>query len=95
MPPFVRRYLPWVIIGGILYFLLSFHFIIVGSGVKLLKKSKMTLEYTFYNVNGRKNSTILSVDDLRRDGIGELLMDADLMKKSEYESLMEKYGEEG
>jgi hypothetical protein len=91
---FVKRYIWWVILGAAFYFVLSYHFIIIGRGVKLLKKSEITLEYTFYSTKGKRVATILAVDELREDGIGDLLVERGMITEEELEKLIEKYEEE-
>ena len=85
----------FVIFGTAFYFLLSYHFIIIGNRVKLLKKSTYTLEYTIYSANGKSNKTILSVDHLRNDGIGELLKEEGLMSEEEESLILETLYTEG
>ena len=79
------------ILGGILYFFLSFHLVFINSTIKLLRKSSLTLEYTFFMANGKTNATILSTDDLREDGIGEILIEMGKMSEGQYTRLMRKY----
>ena len=93
MPKVIRRYLPWIIMGIIFYILLSYHFIFVGKSIKLLKKSRLTMEYTIYSISGKKNATIMAIKSLRQDDIGRLLIRLGKMSQSEYETLMSKYGE--
>ena len=88
----LKKYLMWAIAAGILYALLSYHFIIVGRTVKPLKKSELTLNYTFYSTKGKRISTIMAVDELREDGIGEILLDAGMMSESDYRMYVNKYG---
>jgi hypothetical protein len=83
----------WIIVIGIGYFILSHHFILVNSTVKLLKKSDLTLNYTFFNAKGKTNKTILAIKVLRDDGIGELLVDVGRMTDDEFDRLMEIYYE--
>ena len=83
----------WAIVLGIAYFILSHHFILVNSTVKLLKKSSLTLNYTFFNAKGKANKTILAIKELRDDGIGELLVEMGKMTDDELERLMEIYDE--
>ena len=87
----VKKTLIFGILGGILYFFLSFHLILVNNTIKLLRKSSLTLNYTFYNAKGKTNATILAVDDLREDGIGDLLVDMGKMSERQYTALMRKY----
>jgi len=91
---FFKKLLLWAVIGGILYFFLSFHLIYIEKRVKLLKKSELTLEYTFYSANLKTNKTILSVDMLREDGIGDLLVEMGRISEEEMESLMDRIEEE-
>ena len=83
----------WAIVIGIGYFILSNHFIMVNSTVKLLKKSSLTLNYTFFNAKGKANKTILAIKELRDDGIGELLVEEGRMTDDELERLLEIYDE--
>jgi hypothetical protein len=94
MNSLIKKILIWAVLGGVLYFFLSFHLIFIDSTVKLLRKSSLTLEYTFFNAKGKTNATILSNDDLRENGIGDLLVEMGKMSDEEYERLMRKYEEE-
>ena len=91
MTSLIKKIFIFGILGGILYFFLSFHLIFLNSTVKLLGKSSLTLEYTFFMANGKTNATILSHDDLREDGIGEILIDMGKMSEDQYNRLMRKY----
>ena len=85
---FFKKLLLWVILGGILYFFLSYHIIYIGKELKLLKKSELTLEYTFYSADLKTNKTILSIDSLRKDGIGDLLVEMGRISETEMKSLV-------
>jgi hypothetical protein len=91
---FFKRVLFWGVVGGILYFFLSFHIIYIDKSIKLLKKSGLTLEYTFYSANLKNNRTILSVDALREDGIGDLLVEMGRISEEEMQSLVDRIEEE-
>jgi hypothetical protein len=88
---FGKKIIIWAIIVGIFYSLLSFHFIFFGSSVKLLKKSSLTLNYTFFSAQGKTNESILAIDELREDGIGDLLVEMGKMSEEEKERLEAKY----
>lgn len=94
MNTLIKKILIFGVLGVILYFFLSFHLIFVDSTIKLLEKSSLTLEYTFFNAKGKTNATILANDDLREDGIGDLLVEMGKMSQEKYESLMKKYEDE-
>lgn len=87
---FFKKLLLWVILGGILYFFLSYHIIYIGNDLKLLKKSELTLEYTFYSANLKTNRSILSVDALREDGIGDLLIEMGRISEEEMKILVKE-----
>ena len=93
---FRKKIIIWAILGTVLYFLLSYHFIVIGNTVKLLKKSSLTLEYTLFNAKGKTNESILSVYELREDGIGDLLVEMGRLSEEEKERLIAKfeYGED-
>jgi len=91
---FIKRYLIWVVLAGILFFLLSYHIILINNSVKLLKKSSLSLNYTFFNAKGKRPHKILSIDILRDDGIGDILVEMGIISEEELERLTEKYDEE-
>ena len=90
----VKKLIIVAVVGGVLYFFLSYHIIIVGSGMTLLEKSTLTLNYTFFNTKGKTNKTILAIDELREDGIGDVLYEEDLITEAELERILQKYNEE-
>jgi len=87
---FRKKLIIWVIVGAVIYSLLSYHFIFVENTVKLLKKSSLTLNYTLFSTKGKTNESILSIDELREDGIGELLVEAGRLTEEELEVLLRK-----
>ena len=90
----IKKLIIWVIVAGIIYFFLSYHVIIIGSGVKLLRKTGYNLDYIVFNAKGKENATIMNIDELREAGIGELLVDEGLMSEKEMKKLMRRYEEE-
>jgi hypothetical protein len=90
---FFKKLFLWALIGGILYFFLSYHIIYIENSIKLLKKSSLTLEYTFYSADLKTNETILSVNVLREDGIGDLLVEKGRISQEELESLVDRIEE--
>ena len=87
----LKRLLIWGRIGAIGYFLLSHHIVFVGSNVRLLKKSQLTLEDTFYSTQGKSWQSVLSNDRLRRGGIGKLLVEMGKLTEEELKRLEEQY----
>jgi hypothetical protein len=89
---FFKRVLLWGGIVAILYVLLGYHFIFFGgTKVRMLKKSNFSLENTFYSVDGKSNASILGVEQLREDGIADLLVDMGKMSEREKNRLMARY----
>jgi hypothetical protein len=89
---FLKRILLFGSIAAILYVLLGYHFIFFsGSRVRMLKKSRFTLEYTFFSAHGKSNATILAIDDLRENGIADLLVEMGEMSEAEMDALMHRY----
>ena len=91
---FLKKIITVGIVVGIFYALLGYHFIIINSSVKLLKKSSLTLQYTFFNTKGKQNETILAVDELRWDGIGDLLVESGKLSEKEMERIVAKIEKE-
>jgi hypothetical protein len=89
----LKKGLVWVILGAVFYFFLSYHIVFIGSNIKLLKKSHLTLEYTIFSTQGKTNDSILRVDDLRRDGIGQLLVDEGKISQEELDMILDRYEE--
>ena len=91
---FLKKMLILCVIAGAAYTLLSYHFIMINNSVKLLKKSHLTLEYTIFSTMSKTNKAILAIDELREDGIGELLLEAGKITEDELERLISMYEEE-
>ena len=90
---FFKKLLFWAIIGGIIYFFLSYHIIYIDKSLRLLKKSELSLEYTFYSADLKTDKTVLSIDALREDGIGDLLVEMGRLSEEEMKTLVEKIEE--
>ncbi len=87
----LKKLVIWVVILACGYFILSHHFIFIGSDLRLLKKSKLTLEYTFFSTQGKSIESIMNVDDMRKDGIGDLLVEAGKITQDQLDAILEKY----
>ena len=87
----LKKLLIWVAAAFAFYFILSHHFILIGNSVKLLKKSELTLDYTLFSAKGKKIDSIIAIPELRKDGIGQLLLDEGKLTRDQLESLMERY----
>jgi hypothetical protein len=87
----LKKLLIWVAAGFALYFVLGHHFILIGNSVKVLKKSELTLNYTLFSAKGKKIESIIAIPELRRDGIGQLLVDEGQLSRDKLDILMERY----
>ena len=83
----IKQLILLAILVSIGYFLLSNHIICFGNGIKLLKKSKPTLAYTFVSIENKRVKDILKIEDLRNAGIGDLLVGIGKLNNEEKEQL--------
>jgi hypothetical protein len=90
----IRNYILIAIAAYGVYFVLDHHFIMDGKDFYLLKKSELTLSYTFYNIKDRKIESIMEIDDLRNDGIGDLLVEIGLITEENKNNLEAKFDAE-
>jgi hypothetical protein len=87
----LKKLLLWVAAGFALYFLLSHHFIWIGNSIKLLEKPELTLDYTLFSAKGKKVESIVAIPELRRDGIGQLLVEEGRLTQDQLETLMDRF----
>ncbi len=90
----IKQYLIYALIIALGYFVMSYHFIYYGRSFKLLKKSELTLNYTFYSLESRNPEKVMQIDELRKDGIGQLMLDMGLISEEKLEELESTYGHE-
>jgi len=81
----------WAAVVGALYFALSRHIVFFGWEPRTLHKSKLTLEDTFISTTGMTNEQLLSNENLRRAGIGDLLVQMGKISEEELERLMSRF----
>ena len=83
----IKKFIIVAAIGGLIYFLLSYHLVFFGREVKLLPKSVMTMNETFVNVEFDDLTTpkvfLRQNPDSRRDGIGPMLVERELITDDE------------
>jgi len=90
----IRNYILIVIIAYGVYFVLDHHFLFQGKNVYLLKKSEPSLKYTFFNMTDKKSESILRIDALRQDGVGNLLVELELITEEKKNNLEAKFDAE-
>jgi len=82
-------------VGYGLYLVASHHFIYFGGqNIKWLKKEKLTFSDTFYSATLKTNEAILGHDVLREAGLGDLMVDMDLLSEKRKEYLVSKIEKE-
>ena len=89
----IKKLIVWACVAGVAYFFLSNHLIFVGGTPKVLKKSKISANYTFFSTQGKTNEAILRVDELRNAGVGQLLVQLGRISEEELEKLTDKIEE--
>ncbi len=86
-----KKILIWGGLVAVCYFLLAYHYIIYGNRFKPLKKSRLSLSYTFVSIDRKSNKAIMAIDELREAGIADLLMKIGKMSEAERDKILEKY----
>jgi hypothetical protein len=76
---------------AVVYFLLNQHIIMHGKNFFLLEKEEMTLEYTFFSIQDKKASSIMQITPLRRAGIGNILVELQIITDEERYKLENYY----
>ena len=87
----IKQYILIAVVAAAGYFIMSNHFIVNGSDIRLLKKSTLHLHYTFYSIKQKKPKVIMKIDYLREAGIGDLLVDMGIINEEEKSRLENKY----
>jgi len=87
----IKQYLLIAVAAVALYFVMNNHFIFYGTQVHLLKKSSMHLHYTFFSLKEKKPDNIMKIDHLREAGIGDLLVELDIINEEQRSQLESRY----
>ena len=87
----IKHYILIGILLAIGYLLASQHIIIVDKDFKLLKKSYLSFEYTFYIITDKDPEDIMRIDLLRQAGIGDILVEVEMLTEFEKATLETKY----
>lgn len=70
----------FIVAGAIAYGMLSFHFILMDKGVKVLRKVDVTFQDTFVDARGEKKIKLLLKPSLVKAGIKDVIHKAGLTK---------------
>ena len=64
------------------------------NSVRVLKKETLNLRYTFFSVQKKKPETIMKIDVLREAGIGDILVEFEIITEEEKDTLENKFAYE-
>jgi hypothetical protein len=92
---FRKKIIVWAIVLGGAYFLLGYHVIFFGKHPRLLKKSHLSLNYTFFSIQKKPNKEILAIHDLREDGIADMLVEEGRMTEEQRDLYLQQYDDTG
>jgi hypothetical protein len=87
----IKQYILFVVIAVAGYFVLENHFIFNGTEVHLLKKDSLHLHYTFYSIKSKSPERIMKNDYLRDAGIGDLLVELEIIDEAERTKLENEF----
>lgn len=88
----IKKYILILLLAYGVYFVLDHHFLFEGSKFYMLKKSEPSLKYTFFNMTDRRIDSIMKIDELRQDGVGDLLVELGKITEEEKIVFEKKYG---
>jgi len=89
----IKQYILIAVAAVALYFIMNNHFIFDGPQVHLLKKSSLHLHYTFFSVRAKNPENIMKIDYLREAGIGDLLVELDIINEEQKNQLESRYSD--
>ena len=89
----IKQYILMAVFAAAAYFLMSNHFIFYGTDIHLLKKPTLHLHYTFFSIKEKRPSSIMKIDYLREAGIGDLLVELEMIDEDQRAMLESEYSE--
>ena len=87
----IKQYILIAVIAAAGYFVMSNHFIFYGAKVHLLKKPTLHLHYTFFSIKEKRPSSIMKIDYLREAGIGDLMVELQMLDHEQKARLESEY----
>lgn len=87
----IRNYVLIAVVIGGFYYLLSHHFIITSwTHFNVLDKTELTLANTFYSISQVPPEETLRVEALRKAGIGEWMVEHDMISREQLDYILRK-----
>jgi hypothetical protein len=90
----LKQYFLIALAAAALWFVMDNHFIFKKNHVYLLQKTSLDLHDTFVSLDNKRPETIMENDFLRDAGIGDLLVELELLTEEQKSQLEMKYGSE-
>jgi hypothetical protein len=87
----IKQYLLIALAAGALYFVLNNHFIFHGRQIHLLTKTSLNLHQTFVSLNNYKPESLMKIDSLRAAGIGDLLVELEIITEERKNQLQSEF----
>ena len=87
----LKQYALLAAAAALLWFVLDNHFIIEGHNVHLLKKTTLDLHDTFVSLDNKRPESIIQNERLREAGIGDLLVELEIITLDEQSLWENKY----
>jgi hypothetical protein len=86
----IRNYVLIALAIGAFYFLLSHHIIFTSlHDFNLLKKSELSLKYTFFSMKQQSPERILRINELRDAGIEDLLLERGMVSEQRLDKILD------
>jgi hypothetical protein len=86
----LKQYLLIAAAAALLWFVLGNHFVFKGNSVHLLKKSTLDLHDTFVSLDNKRPESIMRNERLRDAGIGELMVELEIITEDEKSRIEDK-----
>jgi len=79
----LKQYFLIALAAAAIYFVLDNHFIFKKNRFYLLQKTTLNLHDTFVSLDNKRPETIMESEDLRNAGIGDLMVDLEMLTDEE------------
>ena len=87
----LKQYLLIALAAAAVYFILDNHFVFKANRVYLLQKTTLNLHDTFVSLDNKRPETIMESEDLRDAGIGDLMVELEMLTEEHKQQLESKF----